>query len=206
MDLKSTYNKIAKDWAKDHAADDWWIEGTDKFCSLLSPVATVLDVGCGPGFKTKYIADKGFKVTGIYFSEKMIETAKDNYPNFDFQVVDVYDVGKFETKFDAIFAQAVLLHIPKSRVLKVLMDLKSRLNPNGLLYLAVKEIRDNVTEEKIEKENDYGYEYERFFSYFDSNELHDDFRKLDMTIVWENTDSSRPNRSRRWLQIIAKKI
>jgi hypothetical protein len=29
MDLKSTYNKIAEDWHKNHQQDDWWVEGID---------------------------------------------------------------------------------------------------------------------------------------------------------------------------------
>jgi 2-polyprenyl-3-methyl-5-hydroxy-6-metoxy-1,4-benzoquinol methylase len=53
-DLKNTYNKIASDWVRDHSSDDWWVEGTDIFLSLLSPGATILDVGCGGGHKTQY--------------------------------------------------------------------------------------------------------------------------------------------------------
>ena len=41
MDLKSTYNKIAENWDKDHKKDTWWISGTDKFISLLKPGSLV---------------------------------------------------------------------------------------------------------------------------------------------------------------------
>ena len=74
--LKNTYNKIAEEWVKDHDKDTWWQEGTDAFLSLLPKGSTVLDVGCGGGIKTKYIADKGFKAAGIDFSEEMIKVAK----------------------------------------------------------------------------------------------------------------------------------
>ncbi len=36
------------------------------------------------------------------------------------------------------------------------------LQENGYLYLAVKELRIGQNEEQVIKENDYGYEYERF--------------------------------------------
>ena len=49
---------------------------------------------------------------------------------------------------------------------------KNKLNPNGVLYLAVKEKRK--VEEEIATENDYGYEYERFFSYFTLDEINMD--------------------------------
>lgn len=75
MNLKETYNKIADDWFKDHKVDDWWVEGTDQFISLLKPGASVLDVGCGAGLKSKYLSEKGLQVVGIDFSDKFIERA-----------------------------------------------------------------------------------------------------------------------------------
>ncbi len=96
MDLKSTYNKIAEDWVKDHNKDDWWQEGTDTFLSLLPVGASLLDVGCGGGVKTKYISNKGYKVSGIDFSEKMIEIAKRELPELSFDVVDVYELDEYK--------------------------------------------------------------------------------------------------------------
>lgn len=34
MNLKDTYNKIAKDWVTDHNVDTWWQEGADYFTNL----------------------------------------------------------------------------------------------------------------------------------------------------------------------------
>ncbi len=76
MDLKDTYNKIAEDWHKDHTQDDWWVDGTLKFISLVGVGKEVLDVGCGAGTKSKFLKENGLSVTGIDFSEKMIEIAK----------------------------------------------------------------------------------------------------------------------------------
>src|SRR4051812_43183114 len=115
---KVTYNKIAKDWHEDHSNDTWWMEGTDKLLSLLPPKATVLDIGCGAGTKSKYISEKSFDVTGIDFSENMIEIAKRRVPNVNFEVFDIYDLDSYSKSFDCIFAQAVILHIPKNKVME----------------------------------------------------------------------------------------
>lgn len=202
MDLKSTYNKIADDWFKDHQEDTWWHEGTTKFVSVLPKNATVLDIGCGAGVKSKYLSEKDLKVTGIDFSEKMIEIAKREVPGVDFMVGDIYELDSYNKKFNAVFAQAVLLYIPKKRVMEVLEKLKNKLNPNGVLYLAVKEVsKDDGLEEKNLKENDYGYEYERFFSYFTLPEIKEYIKKLGLSVIWENVaNSGRTN----WIQVIAK--
>ncbi len=202
MDLKATYNKIAEDWSKDHHDDTWWREGTDGFVSELSKGATILDVGCGAGLKSRYLLKKGLKVTGIDFSEKMIEIARRESPEIPFDVVDVYEIDNYPKVFDAVFAQAVLLHIPKNRVREVLLKLKEKINPNGLLYIAVKGMHDDGIEEAVRKEDDYGYEYERFFSFFTLVELETLLKDLDMEVVWKtSTTSGRAE----WLQIVGRK-
>src|SRR5258706_10762297 len=109
MNLKDTYNKIAESWHKDHQTDDWWIEGTDKFISLLKQGDSVLDVGCGGGTKTKYLIGKGLKVLGIDFSENLIEIAKREVPQGTFLVMDINNVDMMQENFNGIFMQAVLL-------------------------------------------------------------------------------------------------
>ncbi len=202
MNLKDTYNKIAEAWVTDHNADTWWQEGTDAFLKIIPVGCSVLDVGCGGGIKSKYIAEREFKVTGIDFSEKMIEIAQRENPNLDFAVVDVYNIDQYPKTFDAIFAQAVLLHIPKKDVMEVLQKMVNRLNFGGFLYLGVKAVKDDGVEEKVVTEDDYGYAYDRFFSFFTLSELKNYFRQLELDIVWEGeVGSGRAN----WVQIVGKK-
>ena len=200
MDLKSTYNRIAADWFKDHNADTWWQEGTNHFLSLLSKGATILDIGCGPGVTTRYLSDKGFRVTGMDFSEKMIEIAHREVPNIEFLVGDIYELDSFNRTFDAIFAKAVLLHVPKDKVVSVLEKMRDKLNPGGLLYIAVKE--NTKIDGEIVKENDYGYEYERFFSYFTLPEVTAYLEKIGMKVVLGNiANSGKTN----WIQVISQR-
>ena len=206
INLRETYNKIAKEWGEDHEKDTWWIEGANAFLSSLLKEATILDVGCGVGQKTEYIKEKGFsRVEGIDFSEGMVKEAKEKYPEINFEVVDVYDLDKYPKTFDGIFCQAVLLHIPKNRVVEVLEKMKSKLNGGGLLYIAVKEMKENQIEEEVKKENDYGYEYERFFSYFTLEELRDYFKNLNLKIISESIVNSGSGRSK-WINVIGKKL
>jgi cyclopropane fatty-acyl-phospholipid synthase-like methyltransferase len=203
MNLKDTYNKIAEDWSKDHYADTWWVEGTERFVSFLSPGSSVLDVGCGTGVKSKYLLGKGLRVTGVDFSEKMIEIARREVPQGLFEVVDIMDMGSLEKTFDGILAQAVLLHIPKAQIISVIKGLKNKLTRGGYLYIAVKEKREGGLEEEIVVEQDYGYTYERFFSFYTLPEIKQYLLSLGMEVCYENVALSGKTN---WIQVIAKKV
>jgi len=202
MDLKEAYNKIAEDWYQDHKQGTWWTEGTDKFISFLKQGSLVLDVGCGGGTKSQYMINKGLKVIGIDFSEKMIEIAKREVPKNKFLVMDMQDIGKLEKNFDGIFLQAVLLHIKKKAVKGVLQKLLEKLKKGGYVYVAVKEIGPKGVVEKIKTEEDYGYPYERFFSYFTLDEIRGYLEKLGIKVIYEDIT---PQGNIRWIQVIGQK-
>jgi len=201
MDLKSTYNRIAEDWHKDHTKDSWWVEATDTFIASLKPDALILDVGCGSGVKAKYLIEHGLEVVGIDLSERMIEIAKREVPDGEFRVMDMCDVSELSHDFDGIFVQAALLHIPKAKAQSVLSGLVATMKPGGYFYVGVKEKWPGKKDEEILHENDYGYEYERFFSYFTLDEIKQYFLNLKLTISYENvTKSGKTN----WIQVIGR--
>lgn len=200
MNLKDTYNKIAKDWCQDHFGDSWWKPGAEKFISFLKPGDLVLDAGCGPGHESKFLIDHGLKVIGTDISDKMIGIAKREVPKANFCVMDIRKVDEMSVSFDGIFAKASLLHIPKNETQSVIKNILSRLKPGGYFFIIVKENKD--IEEEVVKENDYGYEYERFFSYYSMEEIKNYFRNLKMKIVFAGyAKSSHTN----WIQVIAQK-
>jgi len=202
MDLKETYNQIAEDWCADHDQDDWWKEGTDIFISLLKPGALVLDVGCGGGLKSKYLAERGLSVVGIDFSEKMIAIAKREVSSATFLVCDLGEVSTLPYQFDGIFAEAVLVHVPRKEIIEKLKTMTKKLKNGGYLRVSVKEKRTGQMNEEIRVENDYGYPYERFFSYFTLDEITADIRKTGLTKTYATI---KPVGKANWIQIIGKK-
>lgn len=201
--LRDTYNRIAADWARDHQDDSWWRESTERFASLLPDDARVLDAGCGAGQKAKFFQDRGLRVLGIDFSEKLLDIARRTSPSTDFRLLDLRDISTLSEEFDGVFAQASLLHIPKAEALSVIAGMVSRLVPGGLLYIAVKAHRPGNPEEEMVTESDYGYDYQRFFSYYTLNEISAHVASLGLSLV--HAEASPAPSKGDWIQIIGRK-
>jgi trans-aconitate methyltransferase len=69
------------------------------------PGEDILDVGCGTGQLAAQIAESGANVFGIDASASMIATAKENYAEIGFEVVDATQLH-YQDIFDAIFSNA----------------------------------------------------------------------------------------------------
>ncbi len=200
--LKDTYNKIAKDYFKDHAKDDWDNDFIEYFSEQLFPKAKVLDLGCGPGIESAKLAKKGFGVYGFDLSEGLLKIARERLPGITFLQGDILEKFPYKDEFfDGIFAKASLLHVPRNKIKDVLKEILRVLKKNGILHVAVKKGEG----EKEVCENDYGYEYERFFSYWQPEELKDFFSKYNLTILKED-EWKYPTISTIWLKFLLKKL
>jgi SAM-dependent methyltransferase len=201
-DLKQTYDRIASDWDRDHKDDAWWKEEIEQYLRFVPAGGSILDLGCGPGHKSAFFASRGFAVTGVDLSSEMIALAKRDVPEATFEVLDMYELPLIGKSFDSVFACASLLHIPKKDTLHILLSIAAVLASGGTCYVSVKALRDGEADETVATENDYGYEYSRFFSYFTAAELHDLFVRARLTPVFEAvTTAGKTN----WLVIVGKK-
>lgn len=61
-----------------------------------SSKSKILDVGSGTGHHVALLGSKGLDVLGIDISPSMIEKAKENFPDYKFEVGDALDGGIFE--------------------------------------------------------------------------------------------------------------
>ena len=105
----------------------------------INPCKTI-DIGCGEGFYSIYLASKGFDVTGIDLSEKAIKYAKTHAANQGVNVrflsMDIADLGKLDEKFDFVFEWSLLHLINPSQRPKYVENVKTLLN-NGGKYLSM---------------------------------------------------------------------
>lgn len=199
--LKDTYNKIAHDYYRDHKADTWDDDFFGLFTKELAPHAKVLDLGCGPGVESKKLADRDFETYGFDFSDELLIIAKQEVPNASFVQGDMLEQFPYETNyFDGVFAKASLLHIPKERMDDVLREIVRVLKKGGILHVALK-MGDG---EKHVAEDDYGYSYERFFAYWQPDELRTLFASHQLAVVAEGTWTN-PGKKTVWLKYLLRK-
>ena len=99
---------------------DRWKLGRQAIDSLRVKKGKALDVGCGVGVYSKYLAEAGFTVAAIDFSGKVIEIAKEYnpHPNITYIQQDITEFDS-EEKFDLILFSDVLEHLPSSDVFGV---------------------------------------------------------------------------------------
>ncbi|HYD03314.1 MAG TPA: class I SAM-dependent methyltransferase [Alphaproteobacteria bacterium] len=117
---KSQFDSRAKrEDMPDYKKSCWTKEGFEELLHLTMKfvdnikeadptLETILDVGCGPGIYAKALHDKGYKITGIDYSEETINLAKSKYPKIHFEIGSGYDLKFKDKSFDLIISIGAL--------------------------------------------------------------------------------------------------
>ena len=118
-------NDIRELW--DRLADDWQIQVGDEgdanrrlnsdpvLWTFLGDVAgrRVLDAGCGTGYLTRQLAQRGALVTGIDVSARMIALAREASPGCDVRVDSCTTLATIDDgALDAVVANYVVMDVP----------------------------------------------------------------------------------------------
>ena len=123
------------------AADFW--EGTrghdvsQNIAALLRyiegrPPFTILDFGCGPGRDLKAFEELGHVAVGLEGSARFVAMATERGHSVweqDFLKLDLP-----ESRFDGVFANASLFHVPSRELPRILLELRATLKPRGVLF------------------------------------------------------------------------
>lgn len=110
----------------------------------------ILDLGCGTGEPfDRFLADQGYKITGIDISEKHVERARENVPEGEF-AEDTFLEAEFENReFDGIVSFYAIFHIPREEQKKVLENIYSWLKDDGAILITLGAEEMETYEENI---------------------------------------------------------
>lgn len=118
--------------------------------------ANVLEVACGTGYWTQFIAPMAAHVVALDAAPETISLAKERVSKdkVQFLVGDAYALPQYDTKFDAAFAGFWFSHVPKQRWREFMRGLNSTLKPGAkVVMLDNRYVDDNnspITEHDIE--------------------------------------------------------
>jgi 2-polyprenyl-3-methyl-5-hydroxy-6-metoxy-1,4-benzoquinol methylase len=141
--VEAGYDRIAEHYLSTKDPEDPLALGAlEDLASLLPPEAAVLDVGCGAGVPvTRWLADRGFAVTGVDVSAKQLELARKNVPEGTFFKADMTKVTFAPEAFDAVVAFHSIIHVPRAGHPGLLGCINRWLRPGGV-FLATMTITD----------------------------------------------------------------
>ena len=93
---------------------------------------TILDFGCGPGRDLKAFRDLGHTAIGLEGSERFVAMAREQ--GFEVLQQNFLELDLPGEKFDGVFANASLFHVPSQELPRVLSELHASLKPGGVLF------------------------------------------------------------------------
>ncbi len=127
----------------DAGARDFW-EGTrdhdvsQNIAALLdhiqaSPPFDLLDFGCGPGRDLMTFRRLGHRATGLEGSAQLAAMAR-AHSGCEVLEQNFLQLDLPGERFDGVFANAVLFHVPAQELPRILRQLHAALKPNGVLF------------------------------------------------------------------------
>ena len=127
----------------DQRAEDFW-QGTrdhdvrQNMDALLKHIEgkspfTILDFGCGPGRDLKAFRDMGHEAVGLEGSARFATMARE-YSGCEVLEQDFLALDLPLARFDGVFANASLFHVPGRELPRVLGELHATLKPGGVLF------------------------------------------------------------------------
>src|SRR5437764_10627579 len=127
----------------DQLAEAYW-DGTrdhdvsQNYTALLDaiegdPPYSILDLGCGPGRDLHHFRTLGHDAVGLDGSKEFVAMAR-AYSGCEVLHQNFLAMVLPESRFDGVFANASLFHVPSQELPRVLLELRETLRPRGVLF------------------------------------------------------------------------
>jgi len=131
--ISQKYNKVADWWNERHLHSEYGMKQIRRAISYCDTKRMALDVGCGTGGRiVRELEKNGFEVEGFDVSQRMVELARSNHPQFIFEVDDITK-SKRNGLYDLIIAWDSTFHLPETSQSIAVNNMCSMLEVGGVL-------------------------------------------------------------------------
>ena len=96
---------------------------------------SVADVGCGPGYVTRYLRDVGVDAFGIDLSPEMVAVARRDHPDIRFEVGTMTNLDLDDASVTGVLAFWSVIHVPDHVMPAVFAEFLRVLCPGGPLLV-----------------------------------------------------------------------
>jgi SAM-dependent methyltransferase len=142
--VRESYDRVADNYVELVAAtalgdirrQPWLRAAMDVFADAVSGRGPVLDVGCGPGTVTAYLAERGLDVSGVDLSPRMIEHARRLHPGCRCAVASSTELDLADSSLGGVLGWWSLFNLPRDVLPQVLASFARALVPGGQAIIA----------------------------------------------------------------------
>ena len=138
-DVRTSYDRVADTYvelAVGRLDDEPWLRGAlNAFAEDVTGLGPVLDVGCGPGHVTAYLAARGLHARGVDLSPRMVEHARRRYPALRFDVASATDLDLAPNSLGGVLGWWSLFNLPRAVLPEVIANFAQALMPGGQVLI-----------------------------------------------------------------------
>lgn len=137
--VRSSYDRVADNYVAmgmgDLGPTPWLRAALSAFAEEVGPLGPVLDVGCGPGTVTAFLAGLGVDVSGVDLSPRMVSHARRLHPGLRFEVASATELGLADASLGGVLGWWSLFNLARDVLPGVLSSFARALVPGGQVLL-----------------------------------------------------------------------
>jgi len=137
--VRASYDRVADNYVAmgmgDLGLTPWLRAALTAFAEDVRDLGPVLDVGCGPGTVTGFLAGLGLDVSGVDLSPRMVSHARRLHPGLRFDVASATELEPADASLGGVLGWWSLFNLPRNVLPVVLASFARALVPGGQLLL-----------------------------------------------------------------------
>jgi len=183
MSLAEIYDQLATTYAAGRHLFDT-TPMLEEFFHRLPATGALLDAGCGAGVPvSRYFVERGYEVTGVDISPRMLAIAQEQVPGARFLQQDMREPSFPDGSFVGVVAVYSVFHLGRHQHQALFQNFARMLQPGGTLLLTLA-TREYSGQDELDGELEFlGYQLP--YSHDRPEVARDKLRQSGFSLLWE---------------------